>query len=34
MQAFWLVLGTLIMGLATAYFVYRGAQAQGAQYFY
>lgn len=34
MQTFWLVLGTLIMGLATAYFVYRGTQVQGAQYFY
>lgn len=34
MQTVWLILGTLIMGLSTAYFVYRGAQVQGAQYFY
>jgi hypothetical protein len=27
MQTVWLILGTLIMGLATVYFVYRGAQA-------
>lgn len=34
MQTVWLILGTLIVGLATAYFVYRGTQVQGAQYFY
>ena len=34
MQPVWLILGTLIMGLATVYFVYRGTQVQGAQYFY
>ena len=34
MQTVWLILGTLIMGLSTAYFVYRGPQVQGTQYFY
>ena len=34
MQTVWLILGTLVMGLATAYFVYQGTQVQGAQYFY
>jgi bacteriorhodopsin len=34
MQTVWLILGTLIMGLSTAYFVYRGTQVQVAQYFY
>ena len=34
METFWLILGVLGMGLATAYFVYQGTQVQGAQYFY
>lgn len=34
METFWLIIGVLGMGLATAYFVYRGTQVQGSQYFY
>jgi len=35
MQTFWLILGVLGMGLATAYFAYLGTQAPlGARYFY
>lgn len=34
METFWLIVGVLVMGLATAYFVYRGTQVQGGQYFY
>ncbi|MCA1718572.1 MAG: bacteriorhodopsin [Actinobacteria bacterium] len=34
METFWLLIGVLFMGLATAYFVYRGTQVQGGQYFY
>lgn len=34
METFWLIVGVLGMGLGTVYFVYRGTQVQGAQYFY
>jgi len=34
METFWLIIGVLGMGLATAYFIYRGTQVQGGQYFY
>jgi bacteriorhodopsin len=34
MESFWLIVGVLGMGFATAYFVYLGIQVQGGQYFY
>jgi bacteriorhodopsin len=34
METFWLVVGVLVTGLATAYFVYLGTQVRGGQYFY